>query len=425
MNNNEDIDIYELVNDLSFDLDDIVEIELDEISKKRVNKKIKKRIKKNFNKNNKVIASTIVAASLFLAFISPLGQEVIAGIKEKFFFAPGVGITNDANAKVLIVPVNFKNEEGNFLIKGAISSNRNLDLELWILEQFRELDIKNDVKIKLPNNEVREIDNYGIGGDSIRKCLKASFNNIDNNIAFFELLINDKSIGKIYLDNIKENKDIDNNKIVIDDKTLISAVTYKVKDKTYIEFIGGEDFNLNNIRYTELNKENIKITDSKGKKIKFDYSDISGNGKEFVINDNYEGDLLVEIDKLDINYTLKSNKKIKINIPKKGEKVEINKVISIDELDEKILLKSIAREDNKLEIKFDIDKYSKENSMLVIMRGTGSIYYGSIGASEEDKSIIINIDTKDINLIDKLAGTFNFEINGIQLRKYGNWRLKL
>lgn len=425
MNNNEDIDIYELVNDLSFDLDDIVEIELDEISKKRVNKKIKKRIKKNFNKNNKVIASTIVAASLFLAFISPLGQEVIAGIKEKFFFAPGVGITNDANAKVLIVPVNFKNEEGNFLIKGAISSNRNLDLELWILEQFRELDIKNDVKIKLPNNEVREIDNYGIGGDSIRKCLKASFNNIDNNIAFFELLINDKSIGKIYLDNIKENKDIDNNKIVIDDKTLISAVTYKVKDKTYIEFIGGEDFNLNNIRYTELNKENIKITDSKGKKIKFDYSDISGNGKEFVIKDNYEGDLLVEIDKLDINYTLKSNKKIKINIPKKGEKVEINKVISIDELDEKILLKSIAREDNKLEIKFDIDKYSKENSMLVIMRGTGSISYGSIGASEEDKSIIINIDIKDINLIDKLAGTFNFEINGIQLRKYGNWRLKL
>ena len=207
MNNNEDIDIYELVNDLSFDLDDIVEIELDKISKKRVNKKIKKRIKKNFNKNNKVIASTIVASSLFLAFISPLGQEVIAGIKEKFFFAQGVGITNDANAKVLIVPVNFKNEEGNFLIKGAISSNRNLDLELWILEQFRELDIKNDVKIKLSNNEVREIDNYGIGGDSIRKCLKASFNNIDNNIAFFELLINDKSIGKIYLDNIKENKE--------------------------------------------------------------------------------------------------------------------------------------------------------------------------------------------------------------------------
>lgn len=63
--------------------------------------------------------------------------------------------------------------------------------------------------------------------------------------------------------------------------------------------------------------------------------------------------------------------------------------------------------------------------MLVIMRGTGSISYGSIGASEEDKSIIINIDTKDINLIDKLAGTFNFEINSIQLRKYGNWKLKL
>ena len=65
MNNNEDIDIYELVNDLSFDLDDIVEIELDEISKKRINKNVKKRIKRGFSKRNKVIASTIATASLF------------------------------------------------------------------------------------------------------------------------------------------------------------------------------------------------------------------------------------------------------------------------------------------------------------------------------------------------------------------------
>lgn len=425
MNNNRDKDIYELANDINFDLDDVIEIELDEILKKRINKNVKKRIKRSFSKRNKVIASTIATASLFFIVISPLGQEVIAEIKEKLFFVPGIGVTNDANAKVLIVPVNFKSEKGNFLIKGAISNNKKLDLELWILEGFSEYNLERDIKIKLPNNEVRVIDNYGIGSDGGKKCLRASFNNIDSNIDFFELLIGDETIGKINLGNIKENKSIGENEVLIDDKTLISAVTYEFENQTYIDFIGGEDFNLNNVGYTEFNKEHMKITDSKGKNINFDYSNISGNGKEFLIKDSYDGNLLVEIDELDINYILKNNKKIKINIPKDGESVEINEVINIEELDEKILLKSVNREGNNLNLKFDVDKYGKEDNMIAIMRGTGTIPHGTIGASEEDKSIIINIDINDVNLIDKLAGTFNFEINSIQLRKYGKWKLKL
>ena len=427
--------IYDLLNEVEFDTSDEKEIPLNDLEKKKIKNIVRKKVKKAlWKKKGIIVASVFIVAALFS--ISPLGKEVIAEIKERFFFNPGIGVVNaEDEMYILKQPIMLKASDKEVLIKNIISNKKGVTASIWIQDEDinnlnlgkediinSEDDVKSYIHIKAPENKELEISSYNIAGGGRSKFIVvyAESNDILEKI---NLQVYDED-KEVELSKVEEGGDF--NAIggnYTDNNILIGGNKYIFDDNTYISLWSEEEYKDNGLFYIGFDEENIDVVDSEGNIYELNHSEYSGNSKEFVINKKIEDSLNLRINKIDLEYSLKNPIKLKLDIPKKGEIIEINKEIYIEELDEKILLKSIKSTEEGIEIKFDTGKYKKENSDIIIL-GQDRPSWG-IGSSDEDRNITMGVYNEDLTLIESLTGKIKLKITRVHLNKYGNWKFEI
>ena len=133
--------------------------------------------------------------------------------------------------------------------------------------------------------------------------------------------------------------------------------------------------------------------------------------------------LNIKINKVEVDYYLKNKPRIKVDIPKKDETLEINKEICFEDLDEKVVLKNITRIDNTIELRFDVNKFKKQDSEIIILSAE-SRNHGMIG-SADGSDIIVSFDYDDLKLMEKINNKLDFNINKVDLYKKGCWNFTI
>lgn len=378
-NNNKDI--YELLNDTEFDITEENELPLNDIQKQRIKKHVKKNIgKKGFGRKKIVVAA--IALFIVTAIILPTGQNVIAAIKDKLFFNPGLGLVNtDEQVYILNEPINVTSNHGKILVKSVISKRDFVEVGIWIEDKSKgnwtkedflnEQDVvRESIYIKTLTGEVLSIENYNIAGGGENKFMQVSFGTQDI-LKNFTLVVNNDEI-KIDLINAEEKYSYDEVGGNSTDKDLlVGGNMYTFQDDIYIAFWTNEEVKKNGAYYIGYNTDDIKVSDKQGNSYELTHSQYDGLGKEFLVGRNISAPLDVAISKIELEYSLQNPMKMKLDIPKKGETAEVNKEIYIEELEEKILVKSITNTDEGIEICFDTEKFEKEDSNVIMVNTFG------------------------------------------------------
>ncbi|MBM6839816.1 hypothetical protein H9X77_16780, partial [Clostridium saudiense] len=108
---------------------------LNDLEKKKIKNIVRKKVKKAlWKKKSIIVASVFIVTALFS--ISPLGKEVIAEIKERFFFNPGIGVVNaEDEMYILKQPIMLKASDKEVLIKNIISNKKGVTASIWIQDE--------------------------------------------------------------------------------------------------------------------------------------------------------------------------------------------------------------------------------------------------------------------------------------------------
>lgn len=429
---NEDKNIYDLFNEVEFDTATEVEIPINDIEKKKIKKIVKGKIKRKYPLKNKKLIASVACFIIVLLIISPMGRETIADMAEKFLFNPGLGLVNvQEELYILNDPVIMEDENKEILIKGIVSNKKGLNIQLWINDKTKnglskeEIpnfdDVRKFIHIKTVDGKELELTSINIAGGEATYFISAW---IESDEIRTDLVIQVYDCYKeVVLNKIEDGSKFYNvGGSDTDNDFFIGGNKYIFEDKTYITFWSDEEYINNNMFYFGIDKENIKVTNLDGRSYELYNSEYSGNSKEFVINKKIEEPLNIEINKINLDYSLNEPIKLRLNIPKVGETIELNEEIYIEELDEKILLKSIKLTDEGIEVKFDSGKYKKEDTEIVILSQDRSSW--AIGSSEDDRNINIGVYNEDLTLIERLTGNINLTITKVSLRKYGHWNFE-
>lgn len=429
----ENKNIYDLFNEVEFDISDEQEIHINDIEKKKIKKMVKSKIKRKYPWKNKNLISSVALFAIILFIISPMGRETIADIAEKFFFNPGLGLVNvQEELYVLKEPVMMEAENKEILIKGIVSNKNGLNIQLWINDKsMNELskqevinfdNVKKFIHINNADGEELELTSINTAGGGATYFVSAWIES-DEIITNLGIRVYD-SYKNVVLDKIEHGSGFYNiGGGYTDNDLFIGGSKYIFEDKVYITLWSDKEYTNKNMFYFGVDKENIKVSDLYGINYEIYNSEHSGNSKEFVINDKIEGSLNININKIRVEYRLDKPIELKIDIPKKGKNLEINKEIYIEELDERILLTAIRSTEEGIEIDFNTEKYKKLDSDIEILSQDRSSW--GIGASDEDRNITIGIHYEDLSLIEKVTGKVKLKISKASLIKHGEWNFNI
>ena len=192
---------------------------------------------------------------------------------------------------------------------------------------------------------------YSIGSGGIRSSFNQSYKT-EGMVKEFTLVSDNKDVISISLveeDKLYKYSDVGGNSK--DSGIMIGGNKYIFEENTYISLWNKEDINIqSNIFYP---KDYFSISDDKGKAYNVNSSNYSGQGNEFVIGGEVKSNLNININRVEVDYNLVNMPKIKVKIPEKGETIEVNKEIYLEDIDEKILLKSIKGTEESVELYFD------------------------------------------------------------------------
>lgn len=419
-------DIYEVLNDIEFDITSEIEIPMDDIQKKKLKKQLKSSVRST--KMSKRLKIAIVASlAVVFMLVSPMGRDVVAKIKEALFFNPGLGlVSTNEEVYVLKEPIATKIDGKETLIKSVISKENEVSIGIWIeyssdsskIEEKKYINsLKDKLSIRLPNGELVKTEMYSIGSGGIRSSFNQSYKT-EGIVKEFTLVSDNKDIISISLvegDKLYKYSDVGGNSK--DSGIMIGGNKYTFEGDTYISLWNKEDINIqSNIFYP---KDYFSILDDKGKTYNVDASTYSGQGNEFVIDGEVRSNLNININRVEVDYNLVNMPKIKVKIPEKGETIEINKEIYLEDIDEKILLKSIKGTEESVELYFDVKKFKKEDSQIFLLNASFR-NHGCIG-SADGSPIIMNFDYEDLKLSERITGRLGFELGGVDLYKVGNW----
>lgn len=419
-------DIYEVLNDIEFDITSEIEIPMDDIQKKKLKKQLKSSVRST--KMSKRLKIAIVASlAVVFMLVSPMGRDVVAKIKEALFFNPGLGlVSTNEEVYVLKEPIATKINGKETLIKSVISKENEVSIGIWIeyssdsskIEEKKYINsLKDKLSIRLPNGELVKTEMYSIGSGGIRSSFNQSYKT-EGIVKEFTLVSDNKDIISISLvegDKLYKYSDVGGNSK--DSGIMIGGNKYTFEGDTYISLWNKEDINIqSNIFYP---KDYFSILDDKGKTYNVDASTYSGQGNEFVIDGEVRSNLNININRVEVDYNLVNMPKIKVKIPEKGETIEINKEIYLEDIDEKILLKSIKGTEESVELYFDVKKFKKEDSQIFLLNASFR-NHGCIG-SADGSPIIMNFDYEDLKLSERITGRLGFELGGVDLYKVGNW----
>ncbi|MEO2507779.1 hypothetical protein ABHA01_08280 [Clostridium paraputrificum] len=419
-------DIYEVLNDIEFDITSEIEIPMDDIQKKKLKKQLKSSVRST--KMSKRLKIAIVASlAVVFMLVSPMGRDVVAKIKEALFFNPGLGlVSTNEEVYVLKEPIATKIDGKETLIKSVISKENEVSIGIWIeyssdsskIEEKKYINsLKDKLSIRLPNGELVKTEMYSIGSGGIRSSFNQSYKT-EGIVKEFTLVSDNKDIISISLvegDKLYKYSDVGGNSK--DSGIMIGGNKYTFEGDTYISLWNKEDINIqSNIFYP---KDYFSILDDKGKTYNVDASTYSEQGNEFVIDGEVRSNLNININRVEVDYNLVNMPKIKVKIPEKGETIEINKEIYLEDIDEKILLKSIKGTEESVELYFDVKKFKKEDSQIFLLNASFR-NHGCIG-SADGSPIIMNFDYEDLKLSERITGRLGFELGGVDLYKVGNW----
>lgn len=434
--NKKDKDIYELLNEVEFDITEESEIPIDEMHKKRIKKLVKDKIKKRAWWKNKSFIAMVASIALIITLLSPGGKRAIAEIKEKFFYNPGLGIVNvKEDIYVLTEPIMLDFNGRDILIKSITSNSRGTFIELWVNDDsliysskekilYKEIDINEILKIITPDGNELTTGNYSRAGGGSNTFIGAYFES-DEILSEFNLKVYDLELKDIKLAKVNEVEDFENIGFNDEDNNLvIGGNKYIFREETYISLWTDEEFKGKGAYGFHFDQNHIKATDINGEEYEVLPSDYSGTGKEFVVNEEITEPINVSISKVEISYNLKKPIKVTVKIPKGGEETEINKEIYIDELDERLILKSIKNTGKEIEVYFDTGTLRKESSDLIMIGAFGRSSYG-IGASPDNRTITFGIYEEDLTTIEKLTGKVSIDISSIIVERYGTWNFTI
>ena len=425
-----DKDIYEVLNDIEFDITSEMEIPMDDIKKKKLKKQLKSSVRST--KMSKILKIALVASlAVVFMLVSPMGGDVVAKIKEALFFNPGLGVVStNEEVYVLKEPIATKIDGKEVLIKSVISKENEVSIGIWIeyssnsskIEEEKYINsLKDKFSIRLPNGELIKTDMYSIGSGGIRSSFNQSYKT-EGIVKEFTLVSDNKDVISISLvegDKLYKYSDVGGNSK--DSGIMIGGNKYIFEGDTYISIWNKEDINIqSNIFYP---KDYFSISDDKGKTYNVNSSTYSGQGNEFVIDGEVRSNLNININRVEVDYNLVNMPKIKVKIPEKGETIEINKEIYLEDIDEKILLKSIKGTEESVELYFDVNKFKKEDSQIVLLNASFR-NHGCIG-SADGSPIIMSFDYEDLKLSEKITRRLDFELGGVDLYKDGDWNFTI
>ena len=425
-----DNDIYKVLNDIEFDITSEMEIPMDDIQKKRLKKQLKNRVSSTRMSKRLKVALVASLAVVFM-LVSPMGRNVVAKIKEALFFNPGLGLVSTSEeVYVLKEPIVTKIDGKEVLIKSVISKENEVSIGIWIEYDFNNSKIeeekyinslKDKFSIRLPNGELVKTEMYSIGSGGIRSSFNQSYKT-EGMVKEFTLVSDNKDVISISLvegDKLYKYSDVGGNSK--DSGIMIGGNKYIFEENTYISLWNKEDINIqSNIFYP---KDYFSISDDKGKSYNVNSSNYSGQGNEFVIGGEVKSNLNININRVEVDYNLVNMPKIKVKIPEKGETIEVNKEIYLEDIDEKILLKSIKGTEESVELYFDVNKFKKEDSQIFLLNANFR-NHGCRG-SADGSPIIMNFDYEDLKLSERITGRLDFQIGGVDLYKDGDWNFTI
>lgn len=423
-----DKDIYDLLNDIEFDISDEKEIPLNDISKAKIKKNVNNNIKKKTVWKKTLIIAATACFIIGTTIMTEGGQEVLAKLREKFFFTPGTGVVSvEKESYVLVEPIVYKSEKIDLVIKSAVSNEDGLTLGIWVnsesSDQFTLRDIEENIKIQTEKGiEIGATLPSNAGGGE-NTYITVSFNSSEI-IKDFNLLFYDEIIENIGLKKVEGKDDLKNiGNTDTSSDLLVGGNKYISNGKTYISLWTEEEFKSNGAFYVGFYGDDLKVTNKDGKEYKVNYSDNSGNTKEFVIEKEITDSINMKISKVELEYDLVNPIKLKLDIPKKGEIVELNKEIFIEELNQRIMLKDIRSTDEGVELHFNAKELKSDNNEVFILSSSGRGW--TIGSDPKVGEIITGVYTEDLSFKEKVTDKLDFEIKKVGISKKGEWKFDI
>lgn len=427
-----DKDIYEMFNDIEFDEKYMSEVPLDDISKQRIKKNVLKSSRYTNKSIKKIAAVAAILLVIFIGLISPQASGVMAALKEKIFFNAGTGLVSE-NEEVYVLkePISFKTDNKNVLLKSVYSKNGSVSVGLWIKnsdkkEMTREdlapvLDIQNKstCKIKLSNGKVVESDTGSSSGSDEHAFISRDFK-LEGLEKDFTVIYRgyEQNVSLVKADSLFDFNEVGGNATNKD--LLIGSTKYVFDNKTYLSFWTDSDIKKNKNDEITFCKDDIRVTGkNSGVQYNIEPSETDGQGREFYIDKVVDEPLDVTVSKVTIDYNLKNKYEMTLDLPKKGEEAAVNKTMNLDEIHEKLYIKSINRAEKNTEIHIDSLKYKKDDSLveLVSLEGDGGCT-GTDGKSD----IITSKENKDIPLLEKISGKYKLKVNRVMISKTGPWK---
>lgn len=409
-------DIYEILNNINIKFPD-EEIPLSEVEVKRIKKNVKKTL---FNNKRKYI----IAALLFLSFIfivSPFGKNVIAKIKDKLVFSSSYGLISldeDKDMYVLkepfIVDINGK----ELLIKSILNNGEYLFIQIIGEEPSVDFkDIASKIAVKLSNGEIKYENNYGanIGGNIV---IEVGIDIRDTEAKEFSLMYGDNVLKEISLDkaDYKYNyDDIGGN--YTDKGILIGGTSYYIEGERCFSIwsdtssLLSKDYNvtIRNITIKEVRDEN-------GNLLNFEPSK---KGSGFKILDNYNGNINIKIEEVDLEYALKAPTKLKFKNPEKSGDYSLDKELTFKGIEDKINITEIEKDKEDITVNFTFLNNTSNDRFIYYF---SDISKALSGMSDRETMLgEINIKYKDLSIYEKLTGNVKLNISRLDILQKGSW----
>lgn len=452
-------DIYEIFNDIEFDVSEFEVIELNELEVVRLKKDLKARtnVGEGYNvqceKRETVIgkkgkkgwikaASIAVGIALVLGF-TKTGREVLAQIADKLFFTPSQGVIKGeqwGNTYVLEEPKRVDINGESTLIKNIINSGDYISVEMWTDEVLdennpkgkEEYDLKSNEKINDFKEKLKIKDSSG-KTLSVKGYVMASggytvieFSQEGNLITDFDLYYGDDKIEHFTLSKVKYVDSYDelggnatNNEI------LIGATSYYIEGERYFKLWSNKDgINLPDYTMTIDHYNDVEARDDNGNLLNIESAN-DGTGKAYKLLDDYEGNIHISIEEVDLGYRLKEGGTISLKMPDKGETVEINKEVKLKGLEDKIVVKSITNNNGEHlngDYIITLDYSNNYDESRFIYMSYQSFRSGGSMGDPENKLSEIYLDSEDLSVSEKLRGKIKLRLDEIKVKQYGNWK---
>lgn len=235
-------------------------------------------------------------------------------------------------------------------------------------------------------------------------------------------------VGTVKIDNIRLKKiELGNGftslgNLVENNGLSIGASKYVFRGNTYISLWSDQLYKNKNLNYLSILQDGLTVTDLSGKEYKVYASPYSGNGREYYIEGEVNETLIVTVENINIDLNLNKDIKLNVQIPDKGEEVEINKEIYIEDIDKYIMFDKAKGTEDSIELLINTDICENENINIFMLLANRKVR----GSCESDyEKLTITIDRNDLSLFEKISGKINFDFERIDTVSKGTWILEV